>query len=434
MTSPVHVVVPAYDCYDALTRCLASIAAQDYPNLAVTVIDDASPDPRMAETVTAVENDGALPGWSGFVNTHRIGATGNIWNAVHATPMTPDTIIVLVDGDDWLDGADAITRIAAAYDADPNVWLAYGSYRTEPDNPECHPAEPYPTEVVRARSFRSASNVFNHPLTFRRFLFDQVREEDVRLASGEWVPGIYDEAYMYPMLEMAGPNHRCLPDVVYVYNTGNPLSVNRTQLDAITAAGRELRERPQRPQLFWSDSGLTLHWHDRAAVIAETMSAHGLTFMVETGTGFGDMAERVALENDWVERVITIEVDPGKYLASCNRLLHTPRIQPMLGDSAEILRAIGEGIPRALWWLDAHRDQWWSGNPSTVTPIMDELFLVLNRRRGDVVLVDDARLFGFAPGYPTIAEVAAHIDNLTGGTYNVRVEYDILRAEPKETP
>lgn len=242
-----HVVVTGYDCYPWFVRCLASVYAQRHRPLHVTVVDDASPDPRMADAVRAVD---AFPDWCGIVNTERLGATENIWRAVHAADhLAPDTVTVLVDGDDWLPHADVVEHVVNVYDTDPDAWLVYGSYTTEPDDPTCHPAEPYPPDVIEGAAYRQASCLFNHPLTFRRFLFTALDESDVRLDAGPFVPGIYDEAFMYPLLEMAGPRQRCLPEPLYVYNTANPASVAKAQRAAAAAAGEELRARPPKPRL-----------------------------------------------------------------------------------------------------------------------------------------------------------------------------------------
>lgn len=241
-----HVVVPAYDCFEWLPACLDSVLAQTHPDVVVTVVDDASTDERMRRYVGEI-----VPlldqAWTGIVNTQRVGATANIYNAVHGRPNEGE-VVVLLDGDDALHGDDALARIAAVYD-NPDVWLAYGSYRSEPHNPECHPAEPYPPEVIDAGTYRQWSTLFNHPLTFRRDLFDVLDRDDLRLDSGEWVPGIYDEAIMYPMLELSGWHTKCMTDVTYVYNTANPLSVVRAQADAISAAGEELRSRQRKAPL-----------------------------------------------------------------------------------------------------------------------------------------------------------------------------------------
>ena len=49
---------------------------------------------------------------------------------------------------------------------------------------------------------------------------------------------------MYPMIEMAGPDHHCVvSDVTYVYNCQNPRSVHLTQRRKQLDIEREIREK-----------------------------------------------------------------------------------------------------------------------------------------------------------------------------------------------
>ena len=419
----VHVVVCAYNCPEPLHRCLASIKAQTRQNVTVTVVDDASTDGTVRAAVEAV-ND--LDGWVGVVNTVRVGATANIWRAVHDRPdPAPDDIIVLVDGDDRLYDATSVESICSYYDADPDgLWLAWGSYVPEPASDGPHPAEAYPAEVIRDASYRSASTLFNHPLTFRAFLFDQVTETDLRLVSGQWVPGIYDEAIMYPMLEVAGPRQACMPDVHYVYNTANPLSCVDTMPDDIAAAAAELRARPPRRRMFRHGDRLRLGADDRTELIGGLAARHGLRFVVETGPPDGALTERLAVDRR-VDRAVTIEADYGRYMAAAARLLHTPTVQPLFGPTLDVLRVVAADFPPAVWWLAAE------DKPTAADPLLDALSAVLTRGERDVACVDNATACG-RRGRPTIDAVAAHVEALRGD-YTMAVADDVIVLEPKGT-
>lgn len=437
MNPTAWVIVPSYDCVEYLPACLASIRAQDYQPLRVVVIDDATPNDEQAGIVRAVNQ---IDGWVGIVNTVNVGATANIYDAVHniAEP-DPMDVVIIVDGDDRLNGSEAVSKIMDAYAADEHCWLAFGSYVSEPHRDDCPVALPYPTEVVRERSFRNHSTNFNHPLSFRAFVLAQITPDDLQLRDGRWVPHIYDEAFMYPALELVGPNHRYMPETLYVYHgdTGGNCTADPAKVADIEKAALELRDRPPKPRMYYSDGALTLHWHDRVDVIAGYMMRHDLGWFIETGTGYGDTCERLADVCPRLERIVTIEAKHDRYLAATERLVSQPKVQTVHGDSAVVLRDIAHGIPSSVWWLDAHRDDWWRGDPATVTPIMDELYLILTRPGvgRDVVLIDDARLFGSAPGYPTIDAVRSQVANLgvaTGHAYDVEVAYDIVRITPTE--
>lgn len=451
MTRPLRVVIPSRNCPDQIGRAIRSVWEQevDCDDVAVVVIDDASDDPRHAAAILAT-CDGLQPrpGWRIYDRTHneRLGATAGIaltvWSMLDDTDdwrSERDAVVVLVDGDDWL-LPGALARILRAY-TDPSVWVTYGSYTPHPPAEGCHPAEPYPDDVAGDGSYRSAANVFNHPLTFRAYLFAEIPPRQLRLASGEWVPAIYDEAIMYPLLEMAGPDRSLwIPEVMYAYWTENPASVWRDpdELAAATAAGEELRARPALPRLHYQDGGfLMARADDRAALVASYCERYGASTVIETGTGAGDLALAL-LDFPVVEQLLTVEVDPEVAERASDRIeaVHGPpdwsRWVLIVGDSVDNVRVWSQAIDERpfVWWLDAHRDNWWEGDPATVTPVLAEVELILSRRPGDVVLIDDARLFGRATGYPTVADVEDVAAAATRGTYVVGVEHDIIRLIP----
>lgn len=431
ITPTAHIICCGRDCATFLVKCLASIRAQTYQPMTVTVVDDASVDEQCRRIVRDCDQ---LEGWRGIVNEVHVGATANFYNAIRTLDAQPRDVVVLIDADDWWVSEHSVATIMEFYEDDPDCWVAYGSYIAVPADESCPPAAEYPIEVVRDRSFRQWSNAFNHPLTGLYAVWSEVQENRLRLGDGTWVPGAYDESFMYEMLELAGPSHRLMPAVTYCYRSDNPASCNLVMREQMEKAGAELRIREKSPRMFWSDDGLTLAPEDRAAVITQTMLDAGTGWCVETGTGYGDMAYRVA-SSEWVERVVTVEQDRERYDAAVAKLVACPNVLPILGDSREVLRRIVSEVPAAVWWLDAHRDDWWTGDPGTVCPIMDELFLILSQPVAHTVLVDDARLFGQADGYPTIEAVRSHVANLAeaaGRGYDVAVSHDIIRVTPTQ--
>ena len=49
--------------------------------------------------------------------------------------------------------------------------------------------------------------------------------------TGDFYEMSYDQAMMLPMLEMAGEKALYIPEALYVYNTINPLAVNKTRAE-----------------------------------------------------------------------------------------------------------------------------------------------------------------------------------------------------------
>lgn len=245
----VCVVVPSWNCMTWLPGCLASIASQQNEGfgLRVVVIDDASPDPGQGEFVERVCG---THGWECILNDRNLRCPYNIWAGIERLAPAPDDVVVVVDGDDRLAHERALAIIHGVFD-DPDIWLTYGNYAPWPTDTGQPPAVPYPEDVIAARSFRHHNICFNHPLAFRGFLWAALEPADLQDDEGEWFRAGYDEAIMWPLLEMAGEHHAALSEVLYLYNTINPLSDGRVR-DVDEWPGDVLRSRPPKPKLVRS--------------------------------------------------------------------------------------------------------------------------------------------------------------------------------------
>jgi hypothetical protein len=121
--------------------------------------------------------------------------------------------------------------------------------------------------------------------------------------------------------------------------------------------------------------------------------------LVETGTFRGDTVE--ALRNDF-PKLITIELFEPLHAAAREKFRDDPRIEPLLGSSEALLPSVIRDIASPIvYWLDGH----YSG-PGTargnICPVLGELEAIFARNNpDDIILIDDARLFGWRAGYPS---------------------------------
>ena len=90
----------------------------------------------------------------------------------------------------------------------------------------------YPADFNEPRSWRS--NVWQHLRTFRKYLFDAIDVDDLKL-DGEWIDLANDWAFMVPIVEMAAsPRH--IPELVYLYDPSEQKeAVHRAERDSIIA-------------------------------------------------------------------------------------------------------------------------------------------------------------------------------------------------------
>ena len=108
---------------------------------------------------------------------------------------------------------------------DENIWITNGSYMIEPGQTIVKPniSKNYWQGNIRKKSWQ-----FSHLGTFRKKLFMKIKKKHMMNKKGEFWATTSDQAIMWPMVEMAGPeHHKVVEDVLYIYNRYNPLSDDR---------------------------------------------------------------------------------------------------------------------------------------------------------------------------------------------------------------
>jgi hypothetical protein len=167
----------------------------------------------------------------------------------------------------------------------------------------------------------------------------------------------------------------------------------------------------------------------------ELKERFGLTDFFETGTLEGHSSAWAASHFD---RVVTIDVDP--YPSSYENLRVHGNILRFISDSGLFMETLGDDVilQPTLFWLDGHTNE--------VCPVLKEI-AAINRTRDrrvvvingepsgmkskpfrHVILVDDARLFGALPDWPTAGQVAEALED--GGTRTVSIIDDVIVATP----
>jgi hypothetical protein len=142
----------------------------------------------------------------------------NVYNAVKNSKE--GTVIVIVDGDDWLINQHVLTLLNNIYD--DNIWMTNGSYKVVPNG---NIVEPKLNADYWSGNIRHKSWEFSHLGTFRRELFLKIKLKDMLRKDGVFFQTSSDQAMMWPMAEMASKEHFfAVHEPLYVYNFQNPLS------------------------------------------------------------------------------------------------------------------------------------------------------------------------------------------------------------------
>lgn len=243
------VIVPFHNSPDLLRACLRSIAGQDDVDLRVVIADDASDDD---DAYRVYRPYGQREGWQWLRQDTNVGALQNIRRAIHHVQTTEDfpadDVILLVDGDDRL-LPGAIDRIRAEFDGTDTL-ISWGSYIASPPDPNCPPARALPPDVLAyglARAFtRDVGAWVNHPLAFRRRVYDVLRDDDFLLEDGTPIRHCYDTALSIPMLEAAGQRVAFIPDEIYVYRSDCADSVHRIHAEQANRENEWILSRPRK--------------------------------------------------------------------------------------------------------------------------------------------------------------------------------------------
>lgn len=141
------------------------------------------------------------------------------------------------------------------------------------------------------------------------------------------------------------------------------------------------------------------HHDQRAEMLRNLGVEHDLDVFVETGTALGAMLRKLA---DDFERLVSIELSLAYHESAIANLEEFANIELHLGDSERLLPGIIDELTEpALVFLDGHYSGPGTGRGKADTPVRAELDVVCSHDLAHVVVVDDARLFGVDPEYPS---------------------------------
>ena len=240
-------ISPFYNCRDYISRCIVSVATQNYHNYRHILIDDASTDDSwdIAQQTIASCPPHLRDRFVLLKNSSNQGAVSNHYQALEWCKqhgVGPDAIIMLLDGDDWLvNRNDVLTKFNLHFE--PHVQFSYGSCWSLADKIPLI-AQEYPPHIRQTRAYRS--HQFNwivpytHMRAFRFQLFDQVDINKWKNREGNWYRAGGDTAVFYSLLDCADPNGVAVMQQVLVnYNDLNPINDYKIRNDEQLATAHE---------------------------------------------------------------------------------------------------------------------------------------------------------------------------------------------------
>lgn len=236
---PITILTTSYNNRQWVKENINSILDQDYSNFRVIYIDDASRDGTADVVESLVQAHEKKIDFTLIRNRERLGALSNIYHAIH-NRCEDDTIVVSLDGDDWFYDRQVLRKINAAY-SEGEVWITHGTMIEHPSNLKAW-SLPIPAKIVARNAFRTY-RCPSHLRTFYAWLFKKIKLEDL-LYDGQFFVMTWDQAIMFPMMEMAGKRHSFIRDITYVYNMVNPINDNKVNAKLQRDLEVYIRSRP----------------------------------------------------------------------------------------------------------------------------------------------------------------------------------------------
>lgn len=165
-------------------------------------------------------------------------------------------------------------------------------------------------------------------------------------------------------------------------------------------------------------------------VIKKYAEKYNLECLIETGTFHGDMIE--AMKRTF-PKIYSIELSRYYFEKAQRKFKLDRNVELLFGDSGIVLGELLQTIKQpALFWLDGHYSEGMTAKGEKYTPIFEELHHILNHDEPrHVIIIDDARLFGTDPGYPTMEQLYGFISMQLNKVDTV-IQFDCICLTPNK--
>ena len=247
MSTHFKIIIPVYNAESYIKNALVSVMNQNYDNFECIITDDYSSD----NTVDVVDDfiyEHALEDYFHLRrNQKRMFALYNLYCMMLSSDADDEDVYITLDGDDWLAGNDVLSKLDQIYTED-DCWLTYGSYVVYPSGQDSsfHVTE-YPQEIIESGDFRKDPQWrASHLRTFKHKLAKHIQEDDLIDEDGEYYQMTWDQAMMFPMMEMARERIRFVSDILYVYNDDNPINDHKVDRQKQIDTGERIKTRHQK--------------------------------------------------------------------------------------------------------------------------------------------------------------------------------------------
>jgi len=226
MDNTIRIITPSFNNAQWAEYNVASVLNQTYGNWEWVYIDDNSSDGTADIVEKFVDGD---PRVTIIRNDKNLGAMWNYFE-IGMADVADDTIVIHLDGDDWLFDIFVLERLNEYYTA-KSPWMTYGKmvvWMGTDDVVEARPQNsPYPPEIHATRGYRTDVWRPSHMRTYRAWLLKKLNKQDLidpETRNYWWEAS--DLSFQFPCLEMCPQSRIGVVDFyTYVYNASPEQSI-----------------------------------------------------------------------------------------------------------------------------------------------------------------------------------------------------------------
>lgn len=234
------IFLPLYNVEEWIETTFSSIKKQTHKDFKAFFLDDNSTDNSYLKLLELCKEDERF---SVIKNEKRVGVLENLYVNITniARNMDENTIIVDIDGDDWFARNDALQKIYEAH-MEGN-YITHGTFLRYPEFLLIEEGE-YDKETKEEASYRTDRWRCSGIRTFRKFLWDKIKKEDLLDKEGNFYSFTSDQALMYPLLENSEGKIKYfdMNNCFHVYNRLNPLNDDKISRMKQISSEMEIRK------------------------------------------------------------------------------------------------------------------------------------------------------------------------------------------------
>ena len=208
------IVSSGFNCGRYVNICFDSLQSQTYKNFDAVLISDGSQD-GTAQRLSSINGRNSRIICESFRDN--LGAAKRRFDAIHKYAQDDETVVLLLGLDDRL-MPNALERINQEYEN--GKWMTYGNWTNQfgiglPDDFELE----FDDMTHFHRNYRKVKYRSTAPNTFKKFLFDEFKEDEFKMKNGKWFDTTTESHLMFSCLEMCGKEKiGIIKEPIYTYN------------------------------------------------------------------------------------------------------------------------------------------------------------------------------------------------------------------------